>query len=86
MTDQVWQTLRYVLIAVGSFLAGKGIIPADKVAGLVDSIINALPGIISAGAAIWGLYIKFRTATVPADVAARPDVPTVSNATGAVKP
>ncbi len=84
MTDQLWQTVRYVLIALGMFLAGRGIIPADHVAGLVDSIINVGPGLIALGAAIWGLFVKKGTATVPAEVAARSDVPTVSAATGAV--
>lgn len=84
MTDQLWQTVRYILIAIGSFLAGKGLIPADQVAGLVDSIINIGPGVVALGAALWGLFVRKGTATVPASTAARLDVPTVSAATGAV--
>ncbi|SFM00900.1 hypothetical protein SAMN03159423_4890 [Bradyrhizobium sp. NFR13] len=84
MTDQFWQTLRYILIGIGMFLAGRGIIPAEHVATLVDSIINIGPGLVALGVAIWGLVVKKGTATVPASTAARPDVPTVSAATGAV--
>lgn len=83
MTDQFWQTLRYILIGIGMFLAGRGIIPADHVASLVDTIINVGPGILALGTAIWGLWAKKGTATVPAAVAARSDVQTVSAATGA---
>lgn len=85
MTDQFWQTLRYILIGIGMFLAGRGIIPAEHVASLVDTIINVGPGVLALGAAIWGLWAKKGTATVPASTAARPDVPTVSAATGAVQ-
>ena len=35
MTDQFWQTLRYILIGIGMFLAGRGLIPAEHVATLV---------------------------------------------------
>lgn len=85
MTDQFWQFIRYVLLLGGGYLAGRGLIPADQVAGLVDQIINIGPALIALGAAIWGLVVKKGTATVPASVAARSDVPTVSAATGAVQ-
>lgn len=85
MKDQFWQLLRYALILLGGYLAGKGIIPADQVITLVDQIMNALPGLISIGAAAWGLYVKFRTRAVPITTAERKDVPTVSAATGAVE-
>lgn len=85
MNDQFWQSIRYVLIGGGAFLAGRGKIDATQVVTLVDQIITIASGAVSLGAAAWGLYVKFRTATVPADTAARPDVPVVSSATGTIK-
>jgi len=83
MSDSFWQSVRYVLIAVGSYFAGKGKIDASQVAPMADSFIQLASGAVALGAAAWGFWVKFRTATVPAEVAARTDVPTVSAATGA---
>lgn len=86
MTLDVWmQILRYVLIGLGGYLAKRGIIPDDQVAGVVDQIVNALPGLVAAGGAIWGVWVKWRTKAVPAKTAARVDVPTVNPVTGAVQ-
>lgn len=84
--DQVWQSVRYLLIAGGAYLAGRGKIDANQVAPLADAIVQTGGALISAGSAAWGLWVKWRTATVPVNVAARPDVPTVNTATGAVQP
>jgi hypothetical protein len=85
MSDSFWQSIRYVLIAIGSFFAGRGKIDAAEVTPLVDQALQLASGLIALGAAAWGLYVKFKTATVPASVAARRDVPVISTATGAVK-
>jgi hypothetical protein len=77
--DTVWQILRYLLIAGGGFLSGKGYISAEQ----ATTIIGAIGSI---GAVVWGLFVKSGTTAVPDAVAARSDVPTVSNATGAVTP
>ncbi len=86
MEDTVWQTVRYVLIGLGSFLAGKGKIDATQVAPMADSLIQIASGAVAVGAAAWGFYVKWNTKAVPAVTAARADVPTVSAATGAVNP
>ncbi len=78
-SDIVWQIIRYILIAAGSFATGKGWVDADT----VTQIIGALGTLFAVG---WGLFVKAGTASVPAATAARADVPTVSAATGAVKP
>lgn len=75
--DTIWQIARYILIAGGSFLVGKGYITAEN----VDTIVGAIG---SVGAILWGLFVKSGTTAVPNSVAARPDVPTVSGATGAI--
>lgn len=77
--DTIWQIVRYILIAGGSFLVGKGWITAEN----VESIVGAIGTI---GAVLWGIYVKAGTKAVPAETAARADVPTVSAATGAVTP
>ncbi|QDM32109.1 hypothetical protein FNL55_12755 [Tardiphaga sp. vice352] len=75
--DSIWQILRYILIAGGGFLTGKGYITAEQVTTIVGAIG-------SVGAILWGLFVKAGTTAVPDAVAARADVPTVSAATGAV--
>ena len=75
--DSIWQILRYILIAGGGFLTGKGYITAEQVTTLIGAIG-------SVGAILWGLFVKSGTTAVPDAVAARSDVPTVSAATGTV--
>lgn len=75
--DTIWQILRYILIAGGGFLTGKGYITAEQLTTIVGAIG-------SVGAIIWGLFVKAGTTAVPDATAARADVPTVSGATGAV--
>jgi hypothetical protein len=75
--DTIWQILRYLLIAGGGFLTGKGYITAEQLTTIVGAIG-------SVGAILWGLFVKAGTTAVPDATAARADVPTVSAATGAV--
>lgn len=84
--DTIWQTVRYVLIGLGSFLAGKGKIDPAQVPIMADQIIQLGSGAVALGAAAWGFYVKWNTKAVPAATAARPDVPTISAATGTVQP
>lgn len=76
--DTIWQILRYVLIAGGSFVVGKGWVTTEQ----AEMIIGAIGSI---GAILWGLYVKFGTKAVPQKTADRVDVPTVSSATGQVQ-
>jgi hypothetical protein len=76
--DIVWQLIRYLLIAAGSFATGKGWVTSDQ----VTSVIGAIGTLFTVA---WGLYVKANTRAVPSVTAARPDVPTVSAATGAVR-
>jgi hypothetical protein len=75
--DSVWQILRYILIAAGGIAVGKGWVTNEQLVTIVGAIG-------SVGAVVWGLVVKSGTTAVPDAVAARPDVPTVSAATGAV--
>ena len=75
--DTIWQIARYILIAGGGVAVGKGWITNEQLLTIVGAIG-------SVGAIIWGLVVKSGTTAVPDAVAARPDVPTVSGATGAV--
>jgi hypothetical protein len=77
-SDTIWQLLRYGLIAVGSFLTGKGYITSEQVTTIVGALGTIFP-------IAWGLYVKANTKAVPAATAARIDVPTVSGATGSVQ-
>ena len=73
--DTLWQVLRYALIAASSFFVGKGYITSEQVTTIVGAIGTIFP-------IAWGLYVKANTKAVPAETAARTDVPTVSAATG----
>lgn len=86
INDTLWQTVRYVLIGIGSFLAGRGKIDPAQVPQMADDIIRIGSGAVALGSAAWGLWVKWKTVPVPEKVAARADVPTVSSATGAVQP
>lgn len=86
MRDEVWQIIRYVLIAGGMFFAGRGWVTMDQVNGIVAALPELIGGVVSLGTMVWGLYIKYGTRAVPAATAARSDVPTVSPATGAIQP
>jgi hypothetical protein len=77
-SDSVWQVVRYLLIAAGSFATGKGWVTADQVTGIIGAVGTLFT-------VAWGLYVKAGTKAVPSVAAARPDVPTVSAATGAIK-
>jgi hypothetical protein len=76
-SDTIWQIIRYLLIAGGSWASGKGYVSADQ----VTSIIGALGALFAVG---WGLFVKSGTVAVPSATGARSDVPTVSGATGTV--
>lgn len=86
MHDLVWQNLRYVLIAGGTYGVAKGWLSADQVGPGVELATQAISGVVAAGAWAWGIYVKWDTATVPAKTAMRADVPTVNTATGAKIP
>lgn len=75
--DNVWTIVRYLLIAGGSFLVGKGYVSEAQ----ATEIIGAIGSI---GAILWGMWVKWGTTPVMAKTAARIDVPTVNGATGQV--
>lgn len=77
-SDSVWQVVRYLLIAAGSFATGKGWVTSDQVTGIVGAIGTLFT-------VAWGIYVKFGTRATTAAVAARIDVPVISAATGAIK-
>lgn len=87
VNDNFWQSLRYLLIGIGMFVAGKsqGNISASDVMHFADVAILAGSTGSSALVAAWGLYVKFRTRAVPEKTAARLDVPTTSPVTGAIE-
>lgn len=85
MNDQIAMLLRYALIMGGSYLAGKGGLPAEQVGPLADQIIQLGGGVAALGSALWGVYVKWNTKTVSATTGARANVPTLSALTGAVE-
>lgn len=82
MHDLVWQNVRYILIALGTYGTAKGWVSAEQVGPGVEVATQALSGLVAAGAWAWGVYVKWNTATVPLKTALRDDVPTINTATG----
>jgi hypothetical protein len=82
-TDTKWVVLRYAAISIGSFLAGKGYVTMDQVNTVIDRAPEVAGAAVSLGTMIWGIYVRLGTKAVPAQTAARRDVPTVSPVTGA---
>ena len=76
--DMVWQLARYALIAGGTTLVTKGLTTEEQ-------LNAALGAVLALGAAGWGIFVKSGTKAVPAGIAARPDVPTISAATGRIE-
>ncbi|WP_244469031.1 Pam3-gp28 family putative phage holin [Afipia felis] len=72
----IWQVIHYALLLFFGYLTKKGFGDADT----WNAPLGPLGALFTAG---WGIYVKFNTKAVPTSVAARPDVPTVSAATGA---
>jgi hypothetical protein len=97
-SDNVWMLIRYALLVGSGFLAGQNLITQEQAQEVLQHAQNiatgwstqnwmAVLGSVGAlGTLLWGLKAKLGTKAVPADVAARPDVPVVSGATGAVEP
>lgn len=85
MNDEFWQSVRYLLIAAGTYLATTGKLPIADVPAMADAIIQVAGGVIAIGSMAWGLYVRAGTKSVPIEVAQRPDVATVNVATGAVE-
>jgi hypothetical protein len=86
MNDLFWQNLRYLLIALGTYLVARGKLPAEQVTPFVEVGLQLAGALIGAGAWAWGVYVKKGTTAVPDATAARKDVPTVSAVTGATIP
>lgn len=78
-SDTIWQIIRYALVAGGGWLSSKGYVDDSS----VQTIIGALGSVFGVA---WGLYVKWNTKAVPAQTAARVDVPVVSGATGSTIP
>lgn len=86
MSDSTWAFIRYALIAIGSFLAGKGYVTMDQVNSFIENLPAIIGSVTALATAVWGLYVKIGTKAVPLQTALRVDVPTISPVTGATEP
>jgi hypothetical protein len=76
----VWSLLRLALVAGGTALATRS--GQDISSGDIETVAGALVAILSVA---WSIYVHWNAKLVPAEVAARPDVPVVSSASGKIK-
>lgn len=86
MNDATLVIARYAIFGLLAYLGGKGVIPKESVQGFGDQIMNAIPLIGAAATALWGIWVRWNTRSVPIATALRADVPTVNPATGATEP
>lgn len=77
--DSVWQLIRYGLLWIGTVLTTRGVTTSTENEIIIGAIMSLLP-------VLWGVYVRWNTKAVPVEVARRPDVPTVSQATGKINP
>lgn len=84
--DASWTLLRYTLIAVGTFLGTKGYLDPKDVETLTSQILGLAGPAMALGTALWGVYVRYKTRSVPLVTAMRSDVPTVSPMTGQIQP
>jgi hypothetical protein len=64
--DQLWMTIRYLMIAGGGYLAGKGYLRHEDVGPISDALITLAPFALSLGAAVWGFFVRHNTVIIPA--------------------
>lgn len=83
--DQLWMTVRYLMIAGGGFLAGKGYLRHEDIGPISDAIITLAPFALSLGGAVWGFIIRHNTVTVPTSEV-KPGQNVVDPGTGSVTP
>ena len=77
-SETIWQILRYALLAGGGYFVNKGLLTNDALTSIIS-------GFGTLFVAAWGIYVKAGTKAVPEAVANRPEIPTVSAATGATQ-
>jgi multidrug efflux pump subunit AcrA (membrane-fusion protein) len=88
--DMTWRSVRYCMIGVGWFCAGKGwfgpaVQPGD-IEPIVDQLLGPLGTIVGSAGIIWGVMVSRRTKLVPIETAKRADVETVNPVTGKIEP
>jgi len=65
MSDNAWMTIRYALIAIGTFLVANGKITEVQSVILTNGIIELAGLAVVLGTTAWGWYVRYNTATVP---------------------
>jgi hypothetical protein len=80
--DIIIQVLRYAVLFGGGIAIGAGWATKEQIASLQEALPEIIGALSAAGTVIWGVYVKWNTKAVPASVAAKPTVPTVSTVTG----
>lgn len=77
----IWDIIRMVLVAAGTFFASRGWVTEDQ----WIAIVSAIGGIF---AVLWQLYVKWDTLTVPGDIKTNArtstKIPTVSPISGQI--
>lgn len=76
--DMIWMFVRSLLMIGSTYLTTRGLITEEQGAAL----IGAAGIIFTLG---WQAWVRWNTKAVSAETAARPDVPTLSAATGKVE-
>lgn len=80
--DSVWQTVRYFLIAAGTFLVGMNYADSETWTQFMSKVETFVTSAMALGAVLWGWYVKWNTTPVLDTVIEVKNIPVVDSATG----
>lgn len=80
--DSYWQTARYLLIAVGTFLVGTQWADSASWAEFMRQVETFVSAGIALGTMLWGWYVKWNTSPVPDKIIEVRNIPVADSATG----
>ena len=69
----------------GGILVGRGTISQEQLSQFLTDLPSIVGGFLMLGTTVYGLYVKWNTKTVSAEIGAKPSVPTLSSVTGATE-
>lgn len=83
--DQVWQNIRYLLIAALSAAVAVGVVKSEQqslLMALISQLDTAIPAIAGLVVMVYGNYVKWGTTPVEDVVIEKKNIPAVSGLTG----
>lgn len=83
--ETVFVAIRYLLVAVGLFLVGRGSVRSEDWQAFLTSWDATAGGLAALITVLWGFYVNWKTKRVPEKEVAAKRLATVSPVTGKVE-